>query len=72
MNSVPKLIDAFGGITRFSEIIQKRASTASEMKRSRSIHVRYWPKVIEGAAKHGIEGVNADFLMRIHVRRAGK
>lgn len=68
MNSVPELIDAFGGPTAFSKIIEKRPSTASEMKRNRSIAVDYWPKIIEAAAERGIEGVTAEFLMRIHAQ----
>jgi hypothetical protein len=72
MNSVPELIDAFGGPTAFSRVIGKRPSTASEMKRNRSIHVDYWPRVIEAAAEQGIEGITADFLMRIHATEAAE
>lgn len=66
--SVPDVIDAFGGITTFAKIIEKGASTASEMKRNRSIHVDYWPRIIEAAAERGIDGVTADSLMRLHAR----
>lgn len=72
MNSVRELIDAFGGPTAFSKIIEKRPSTASEMKRNRSIAVDYWPKVIEAAAERGMEGVTAEFLMRLHAREAAE
>jgi hypothetical protein len=68
MNSVPELIDAFGGPTAFSRVIEKGPSTASEMKRSRSIGIQYWPKVIEAAAERGLQGVTTDLLMRIHLR----
>jgi hypothetical protein len=70
MQSVPELIDAFGGPTSFSQVIGKRPSTASEMKRNRSIPVDYWPKVIAVAAERGIDGVTAEMLMRIHAGEA--
>jgi hypothetical protein len=72
MNTVPELIDAFGGVTAFSRVIGKRPSTASEMKRNRSIHVDYWPRIIEAAAERGIEGVSAEFLMRLHAKEAAE
>lgn len=69
MNSVPELIDAFGGSTDFARALDLAwPSTASEMKRNGSIHPRHWPKVIEAAAERGIEGVTAEFLMRLHAR----
>ncbi len=65
--TIPELIDAFGGSTSFSKIIDKIPSTASEMKRTRSIRVRYWPKVIAAAAKRGIRGVSSETLMQMHL-----
>lgn len=67
MNSVAILIDRFGGNTRFAEIIGKAPSTASEMKRRRSIPVDYWPAIIAAAPAYGIEGLDSEFLMKIHV-----
>lgn len=65
--AVSELIDAFGGATEFSKILSLKApSTASEMKRSGSIRPRYWPKIIEAAPALGIEGIDADRLMRMH------
>lgn len=72
MNTVPELIDALGGVTAFSRIIGKRPSTASEMKRNRSIHVDYWPRIIDAAAELGLKGVTADFLMRLHAKEAAE
>jgi len=64
--TIPELIDAFGGNTQFAKIIDKIPSTASEMKRTGSIRVRYWPKVIAAAAKRGIRGVSSETLMLMH------
>jgi hypothetical protein len=64
---VPDLIDRLGGPTAFSRIIGKGPSTASEMKRNRSIPVEYWPRVISAAKERGIRGVSAEALMTMHV-----
>lgn len=65
--TISDLIDAFGGATAFSKIIDKIPSTASEMKRTGSIRVRYWPKVIAAAAERGIRGVSSETLMQMHL-----
>ncbi len=66
MNSVPDIIEAFGGPSAFARVIEKGPSTASEMKRNRSIPVEYWPKVIAAAAERGIGGITPENLMKIH------
>ena len=65
--TVPELIDAFGGATEFAKVIDKIPSTASEMKRTGSIRVTYWPKIITAAAERGIKGVTPDTLMQMHL-----
>jgi hypothetical protein len=65
--TVPELIDAFGGPTAFSVVIGKNPSTASEMKRSGSIKPGYWPKIVEAAASRGIRGVTYEHLTMMHV-----
>lgn len=66
MQSVPELIAKFGGPSKFSSVIGKKPSTASEMKRNLSIPVEYWPRIISAAEQLKIEGVTAELLMRIH------
>ena len=51
MRSVTDIIDAFGGNSKFAAVIGKGASTASEMRRRKSIPVDYWPRLIEASAK---------------------
>lgn len=65
--TIPDLIDAFGGAAAFGRVIGTIPSTASEMKRTGSIRVKYWPKIIAAASKRQIEGVSADSLMRMNV-----
>ena len=59
-------MDAFGGVAAFGRVIDKGASSASEMKRRGTVPVRYWPKLIRAARAAGITGVNAETLMRLH------
>jgi hypothetical protein len=56
------LIRAFGGPSEFAKIIERGPSTASEMKRSGSIRVEYWPKIIAGAAARKIPGITLKTL----------
>lgn len=65
ITDVPTLIDAFGGNAAVAKIIGKGASTVSEMRRSQSIKVRYWPALIEAAKERGLRGVNTERLMRV-------
>jgi len=65
--TVSELIDAFGGATEFAKVIDKIPSTASEMKRTGSIRVPYWPKIIAAATERRIRGVSAETLMQMHL-----
>lgn len=67
--TVPELIDALGGPTAVSRVIGKRASTVSEMKRSGSIDVKYWPALIAEAGTRGVI-VTSDALMLMHAKPA--
>lgn len=70
MTSVSQIIELFGGPTRFAAVIGKNPSTASEMKRSGSIPVRYWPAIL--ASDKGKEiGLTSDVLVAAHVSNAG-
>lgn len=66
LDTVPGVIDALGGATKFAKIIGKGTSTASEMKRSRSIPVVYWPKIVEVAPGLGYPQLDSNLLMRVH------
>lgn len=70
MMTVSEIIEQFGGPTKFAAVIGKNPSTASEMKRSGSIPVRYWPAII--ASDKGKEiGLTSDALVAAHVHNAG-
>lgn len=68
MHTIRDLITQFGGCTKFGELIGKRASTASEMKRRNSIPVEYWPTVVKAAQEKGVKGVSLEKLVEMHLR----
>ena len=65
--SIDDLFEKFGGPAAMGRALGVPPSTASEMRRRRSIPVRYWPALIEKAPEHKIAGIDAETLMRIHV-----
>ena len=66
--TIPALIDAFGGPTDFARAIGlKNPSTASEMKRSASIRVGYWPTIVTAAAVVGIRGISLESIAQMHI-----
>jgi hypothetical protein len=65
--SIPELIKAFGGPSGFAKVIDKNPSTASEMKRSGSIRVGYWPRIVEAAREANIPGVSLKTIAEMHV-----
>lgn len=66
MNSVPAIFDRIGGPTRVAEILDVKTSAASEMKRRKSIPVKYWPRLVDACKEAGIRGVNYDVLVDLH------
>jgi hypothetical protein len=65
--TVSELIDAFGGPTEFAKVIDKNPSTASEMKRSGSIRISYWPMIVRAAPNCGIRGVTLESIALMHL-----
>ncbi len=68
MLTVPQIIEKFGGPTKFAAVIKRIPSTASEMKRSGSIPVRYWPTLINSDIGREM-GLTSDMLVEAHVRK---
>jgi hypothetical protein len=67
MKTVAEIFDAFGGPSSVSRVLNVNPSTASEMKRRRSIPVPYWPALIQGAAERGIAGITYEALVKAHI-----
>lgn len=68
MTSVADIIDRFGGNTRFAELLGKKQTTASEMKRRKSIPVEHWPRLVEAAHQRGIT-LDYETLVKIHAEQ---
>jgi hypothetical protein len=67
MCSIADMIEKFGGNTSFADVLGKRPSTVSEMKRRSSIPVEYWPRIVEAAEQKGISGLSYETLVQMHV-----
>lgn len=67
MNTVPDIVDAFGGTAAFARALDLGVSTASEMKRRKSIPVRYWPDLVAIGRSKGVRGLSYKTLVQAHV-----
>lgn len=68
MQNVSEIIDGLGGNTRFAELFGKKQTTASEMRRRKSIPVEYWPRLVEVAHARGI-ALDYETLVKIHAEQ---
>lgn len=64
-NDVPALIELLGGNSAVGRLLDKGASTVSEMKRAKRIAPKYWPQIIKEAQDKGLP-VTADTLIALH------
>lgn len=65
VDTIPGLFDILGGPAGVARILGCGNSTASEMKRRRSIPVDYWPDLLASERGKAIE-LTADDLVRLH------
>lgn len=71
MKTVPEIFDHLGGASRVARLLGVGQSTASEMKRRRSIPVKWWPALLSDPA--AIEaGLTESALIRIHTEPADR
>lgn len=71
LDTVDDVFVAFGGPTAIARLLDlKGASTASEMRRRRSIPVEYWRRLVELAADNGAPGLTYDKLVTMHSKPA--
>lgn len=66
MNTIDVIFEAVGGAKKFAEAVQVKPNAAREMKRRKSIPVRYWPRLVDACKELGIRGVNYDVLVDLH------
>ena len=65
MNTVDDIFEAFGGPASFGRAIGVTTEHATQMKRRKSIPVRWWPKVLAAAKDRGIP-LTDSVLISIH------
>lgn len=66
MTTLDNLFSELGGPANVGRLIGVSTEHASTMRRRRSVPVRYWPKLIEGARIQGVQTVNHQSLVEIH------
>jgi hypothetical protein len=71
LNTVEDIFSEFDGKTSaFAKALGLKLSAASEMRRRRSIPVKYWPRLVEIARERSIAEITYDTLVSIHAERA--
>ena len=70
MNTVDAIFEAFGGPAALGRAIGIPTEHAAQMKRRKSIPVRWWPKLVAAAKEKGIPLTDAD-LIAIHAPFSG-
>lgn len=69
MKTINELYEKFGGSGAVAKAIRVKPSAASEMRRRKSIPVRYWPLLIEQAVEVGVK-LDNDMLVDLHIQPA--
>lgn len=67
--TIPKLFDVLGGPAEVSRWLGVGMSTATEMKRRKSIPVKYWPRIISLALKKNCGLTRYQELAEMHLGR---
>lgn len=70
MKDIPTLFDDLGGSGKVADLLDVKPSAASEMKRRKSIPVKYWPKFVAACNARNIEGVTYAALVSMHSEKA--
>lgn len=66
MNTVEDVFLKFEKTSSFADALGLKLSAASEMRRRKSIPVRYWPKLVDAARQRGFKEITNDSLVAIH------
>lgn len=70
MDTFSDIIDAFGGASDFSRALGIKYETARKMRQRDVISTAHWPRLVAAARERGIEGISAEALAEIAIRRA--
>ena len=65
IGSIPDLIDALGGNSELARAISVPVNTIGAWRFRGSIPYDRWPAIIDEAARRGVEGIDANLILRI-------
>ncbi len=69
MNTIEDIFIRLGGTGALARTIGVKHSAASEMRRRKSIPVKYWPSLVDGA-KNVCVDIDNDTLVRLHIEQS--
>jgi hypothetical protein len=70
MKDIDTIFSELGGTGKVADFLDVKPSAASEMRRRKSIPVKYWPKLVSACAANGVYGVSYDALVSMHSEAA--
>lgn len=68
MHPIDRLFQALGGVTAVADVLGVGQSTASEMRRRKSIPVRYWPALLDAWKVREPDSASYEALVSMHSR----
>lgn len=66
MDTVSDVFTRFEKTSAFADALGLKLSAASEMRRRKSIPVRYWPRLVEAAQERGFNEITYERLVEMH------
>lgn len=70
MKDIDTIFSELGGTGKVADFLDVKPSAASEMRRRKSVPVKYWPKLVFACTVNGVEGVSYDALVSLHSEKA--
>ena len=69
MTDIHKIFDKLDGPGKVAELLGVKPSAASEMKRRKSVPVKYWPKLVIACNEAGLT-INYATLVSLHSKES--
>lgn len=70
MVDINSIFSDLGGPGKVADLLGVKPSAASEMKRRKSVPVRYWPKLVIACKENNVAGVSYASLVELHSEKA--
>lgn len=72
ITTIDDVFEALGGVTSVARFLSINVSTASEMKRRRSISSHHWAEIVSAPPVRDWPAVTLEILARVHADEAAK